>query len=156
MILSLITYPLSPKIKPIHQVYTNVSKLTHPPWYKSLQIFITYILMYICYLESPNMQVDTEGKKVRPAHTRCSTVIIREKPIDTQSQEIKVNKSVTFFVWQLRYNELKVFLEETHSDTQLKEIKVIYPVPNFVNSSVQFFLMSWNILDTIFKSEAFL
>ena len=30
MILSLITYPLSPKIKPRCQVYANVSKLPHP------------------------------------------------------------------------------------------------------------------------------
>ncbi len=31
MILSLITYPLSPKIKPRHQVYANVSNLLPPP-----------------------------------------------------------------------------------------------------------------------------
>ena len=31
MILSLITYPLSPKIKPMLPVYANVSKLPPPP-----------------------------------------------------------------------------------------------------------------------------
>ena len=30
IISSLVTYPLSPKIKPIHQVYVNVSKLPLP------------------------------------------------------------------------------------------------------------------------------
>ena len=40
MIISFITYPLSPKIKPMHQVYANVSKLLPPPpyskfWYLS-------------------------------------------------------------------------------------------------------------------------
>ena len=40
-------------------------------------------------LESLNVQVDTEGKKVRPNHTRC-TVILREIPDNTPVQEIKV------------------------------------------------------------------
>ena len=31
MILSLITYPLSPKIKPKHTIFSNVSKLPPPP-----------------------------------------------------------------------------------------------------------------------------
>ena len=61
-------------------------------------VYGTFILIYICYLESPNVQVDAEGKKVRPAHTRCSTVILREIPSDTQLQEIKVIIAVTNFV----------------------------------------------------------
>ena len=37
MILSLITYPLSPKIKPRCQVYANVSKLPPPPLVNSTE-----------------------------------------------------------------------------------------------------------------------
>jgi len=38
--------------------------------------------------ESQNVQVDMDGKKVRPNHTRC-TVILREIPENTPVQEIK-------------------------------------------------------------------
>ena len=44
--------------------------------------------------ESPNVQVDAEGLKVRPNHTRC-TVILREISENTQGHEIEVIK--TFF-----------------------------------------------------------
>ena len=46
MILSLITYPLSPKIKPIYQVYANVSELL-PPW---LLFIVIKIIFYIIFL----------------------------------------------------------------------------------------------------------
>jgi len=39
--------------------------------------------------ESPNMEVDAEGKKVRPNHTRYSTVILGEIPEHTQVDELK-------------------------------------------------------------------
>jgi len=40
-------------------------------------------------LESPNVQVDDEGLKVRPNHKRC-IVILREIPQTTPIEEIKV------------------------------------------------------------------
>lgn len=39
--------------------------------------------------ESPNLQVDSEGVKVRPNHKRC-IVILREIPAQTPKEEIEV------------------------------------------------------------------
>jgi len=46
-------------------------------------------LINIPQLESPNVQVDDEGLKVRPNHKRC-IVILREIPQTTPIEEIKV------------------------------------------------------------------
>lgn len=47
------------------------------------------------FTESPNVQVDEEGHKVRPNHKRC-IVILREIPENTPAEEIKVHNSFHF------------------------------------------------------------
>lgn len=59
--------------------FNQVKKLT-----KDIKL-ITEVLR-----ESPNVQVDEDGIKVRPNHKRC-IVILREIPNDTPLEEIKVS-----------------------------------------------------------------
>lgn len=62
--------------------FNQVKKLT-----KDLKL-ITDVLR-----ESPNLQVDEEGIKVRPNHKRC-TIILREIPDNTPIDDVKVSSSV--------------------------------------------------------------
>lgn len=61
--------------------FNQVKKLT-----KDIKL-ITEVLR-----ESPNVQVDEEGLKVRPNHKRC-IVILREIPDNTPIEDVKVNIS---------------------------------------------------------------
>lgn len=58
--------------------FNQVKKLT-----KDIKL-ITEVLR-----ESPNVQVDEEGQKVRPNHKRC-IVILREIPDNTPLEDVKV------------------------------------------------------------------
>ena len=53
MILSLITYPLSPKIKPILTVYANVSELP-PPLTLTPKFFLLKAKIKVCRFDSPS------------------------------------------------------------------------------------------------------
>lgn len=67
--------------------FNQVKKLT-----KDIKL-ITEVLR-----ESPNVQVDEEGQKVRPNHKRC-IVILREIPDSTPLEDVKVrdNKVILFY-----------------------------------------------------------
>lgn len=60
---------------------------------------LNYILFVVIisgsFLESPNVQVDEEGQKVRPSHKRC-IVILREIPDNTPLEEVKVIQFGTY------------------------------------------------------------
>lgn len=62
--------------------FNQVKKLT-----KDIKL-ITEVLR-----ESPNVQVDEEGVKVRPNHKRC-IVILREIPDNTPLEDVKVKKYI--------------------------------------------------------------
>lgn len=68
--------------------FNQVKKLT-----KDLKL-ITEVLR-----ESPNVQVDEEGLKVRPNHKRC-IVILREISDNTPIEDIKVRVNLSFLFFQ--------------------------------------------------------
>lgn len=60
---------------------------------KMIFLFIGFVMILNgSVLESPNVQVDEEGQKVRPSHKRC-IVILREIPDSTPLEEVKVMHS---------------------------------------------------------------
>lgn len=67
--------------------FNQVKKLT-----KDIKL-ITEVLR-----ESPNVQVDEEGQKVRPNHKRC-IVILREIPDNTPLEDVKVRAGYQFLVF---------------------------------------------------------
>jgi len=64
--------------------FNQVKKLT-----KDIKL-ITEVLR-----ESPNVQVDEEGQKVRPNHKRC-IVILREIPDSTPLEDVKVYRHLFY------------------------------------------------------------
>lgn len=51
--------------------------------------------------ESPNVQVDEEGLRVRPNHKRC-IIILREIPDKTPLEDVKVRESLNIYNRTLR------------------------------------------------------
>lgn len=74
--------------------FNQVKKLT-----KDLKL-ITEVLQ-----ESPNVQVDDEGLKVRPNHKRC-IVILREIPDNTPLEDVKVSDSLIFVLQWICKNKI--------------------------------------------------
>jgi len=75
--------------------FNQVKKLT-----KDIKL-ITEVLR-----ESPNVQVDEEGQKVRPNHKRC-IVILREIPDSTPLEDVKVCPNIYFTI--VRKNQVQLY-----------------------------------------------
>lgn len=91
--------------------FNQVKKLT-----KDIKL-ITEVLR-----ESPNVQVDEEGIKVRPNHKRC-IVILREIPDSTPIEEVKVS-----FVKRMKKTVrlLKFFVSETFCWRKLSSFYIVW------------------------------
>lgn len=91
--------------------FNQVKKLT-----KDIKL-ITEVLR-----ESPNVQVDEEGLKVRPNHKRC-IVILREIPDNTPIEEVKVNSFFYNPIFKINFQNLEnlvfliMFLKPTEVST---------------------------------------
>lgn len=83
--------------------FNQVKKLT-----KDIKL-ITEVLR-----ESPNVQVDEEGQKVRPNHKRC-IVILREIPDSTPLEDVKVCQSL-FYNFCQKKKFLRVNAVLIHAD----------------------------------------
>lgn len=82
--------------------FNQVKKLT-----KDIKL-ITEVLR-----ESPNVQVDEEGQKVRPNHKRC-IVILREIPDNTPLEDVKVKKFI-FFKYQTLLQHSNICLSKKNN-----------------------------------------
>ena len=91
--------------------FNQVKKLT-----KDIKL-ITEVLR-----ESPNVQVDEEGQKVRPNHKRC-IVILREIPDNTPIEDVKVGylfKFINLFMFfQLIFNFIMLLYTKLNSSSQV-------------------------------------
>lgn len=79
--------------------FNQVKKLT-----KDIKL-ITEVLR-----ESPNVQVDEEGQKVRPNHKRC-IVILREIPDSTPLEDVKVRKTYINNIIFFKYYFFYIFIQ---------------------------------------------
>ena len=69
------------------------------------------------------MQVDVEGVKVRPNHTRC-TVILREIPDNTPQEEVQVDIMSCKFV----SHKYKDYTENHYKLNKNQSLEVIDPI----------------------------
>lgn len=85
----------------------------NPNSYKMTSQLLTRVTLSYVITESPNVQVDEDGQKVRPNHKRC-IVILREIPDSTPLEEVKVGcktfKSFKYFFRDLHIQQKKTIL----------------------------------------------
>lgn len=101
--------------------FNQVKKLT-----KDIKL-ITEVLR-----ESPNVQVDEEGQKVRPNHKRC-IVILREIPDSTPLEDVKVRKNIN----------VSVAVSSLTAFTRLTVTLNIICISNVVNVPILYFSLRY-------------